>query len=67
MLAPLPQPPVEPVSPGNGEVTELVLLLPVQQVAVLDEAARRWGLTTGQVLRGLIREFLAHPTGRPPL
>ncbi len=64
-LAPLSEPAVEPAFAGDGEVTELALLLPARQLAALDEAARRWGLTVGQLLRGLVREFLAHSAGRP--
>ncbi len=59
MLASCPPPPAEPVLPEDSEVMEVVLLLPRSQAAALEEAARRWGLTTGQVLRGLIRKFLA--------
>jgi hypothetical protein len=40
-------------------VVELGLLLPGGQAAALEAAAHRCGLTTGQLLRRLLRDFLA--------
>jgi len=48
----------EPIASSDGDMAELVLLLPAREVDALEEAARQRGLTTGQVLRCLIREFL---------
>jgi hypothetical protein len=47
-----------------AEVTELPLLLPSGEASALEQAARRRGLTVGQMLRQLVREFL-HEAGRP--
>jgi hypothetical protein len=57
---------VEGVSRVDAEMAELVLLLPDAQVAALEQAARRRGLTAAQLARRLIREFLscAAPQGR---
>ncbi len=43
-----------------GEVVELSLLLPRWQAAELESAAQDRGLTTGQMVRQLIREFFDH-------
>jgi hypothetical protein len=43
----------------DGEVAEVVLLLPSGQAASLERAAHRRGLTVGQLIRCLIRECLA--------
>jgi hypothetical protein len=43
----------------DGEMMELVLLLPTGQAAALEHAARRQGLTSGQLTRRLIAAFLA--------
>ena len=48
--------------PPDGGVIELTLLLPSAQVTALERAARRKSLTLGQMVRRLIRDFLAHPT-----
>ena len=42
----------------DGDVLELVLLLPGHQVRALEDAAWRRGLTGGQLARRLIRGFL---------
>jgi hypothetical protein len=49
----------EPPTPLNGEITEMLLLLPTAQAAALERMARRHGLTSGQLARRLIGEFLA--------
>ncbi len=49
----------ELVSFPQEDVVELSLLLPSWQAEALATAADGQGLTTGQVLRGLIREFCA--------
>jgi hypothetical protein len=41
-----------------GEVVEILLLLPDWQVCALETAARCRGLTTGEMVRSLVREFL---------
>jgi hypothetical protein len=43
--------------PLDEEVTELSLLLPGWQVAALEAEAQSQGLTTGQMIRRLIRDF----------
>jgi hypothetical protein len=50
----------EPTSP-EGEVIEVPLLLPGWQVAALEAAARREGLTFAAAARRLIRDFLRRP------
>ena len=52
--------------PPDGEVIELALLLPPGQVTALERAARREGLTLGQMVRRLIHDFLARPTATLP-
>jgi hypothetical protein len=42
----------------DGEVAEMLLLLPTDQAARLEEAARRRGLTSAELTRRLIRGFL---------
>jgi hypothetical protein len=46
-------------------VAEVDLLLAVPQVAALERAARQRGLTTAQLLRWIIQDFLNQP-GKPP-
>ena len=43
----------------DQEVVELALLLPLWQAVELEAAARRRGMTTGQMLRRVIGEMLA--------
>jgi hypothetical protein len=45
--------------PSDQEVVELALLLPLWQAMELEAAARRRGMTTGQMLRRVIGEMLA--------
>jgi hypothetical protein len=42
----------------EGDVVELSLLLPGWQLGALEKASRRQGLTTGQMVRRLVQEFL---------
>ena len=42
----------------EAEVVELSVLLPAGDLAALEEAARRDGLTLGQVVRRLVRKFI---------
>jgi len=42
----------------TSEVEEISLLLPGWQLAVLDSAARDRGLTSGQLVRRLLRDFI---------
>jgi hypothetical protein len=49
-----------------GGVVEISLLLPDWQVFALETAASRRGLTTGEMVRSLVREFLnRRPAGGP--
>jgi hypothetical protein len=41
----------------EGDMIELPLCLPAWQAAALEEAAHSRGLTTGQMLRGIVQEF----------
>jgi hypothetical protein len=54
-----------PDAPGpfSEDITELSLLLPASQAAALERTAKARGLTTGEMLRGLIRDFLIHNPG----
>ena len=54
-----PGPPGGPISLDEAGVVELGLLLPRGQAAALEAAAHRRGLTAGQLLRCLLRDFLA--------
>lgn len=49
----------------DQEVVELPLLLPRWQAVELEAAARQRGMTTGQMLRRVIREALAAHAARP--
>lgn len=40
------------------DVAEVVLLLPARQAAALEREARRRGMTTGEMMRRLVRDFL---------
>jgi hypothetical protein len=42
----------------DEEMIELSLLIPSSQAAPLEQEARRQGLSAGELVRGLIREFL---------
>ena len=42
----------------ESEVVEIPLLLPGWQVSALETAAHRRGLTAGQMVRSLLREFI---------
>jgi hypothetical protein len=44
---------------SDSEVVELPLLLPRWQVAALEAAARRNGLTTGQLIRRMITDLVS--------
>jgi hypothetical protein len=43
---------------GRGGVLEVPLLLPDWQVAALETAAHERGLTAGEMVRALVRDFL---------
>jgi hypothetical protein len=53
-----PAPAAEGPAAPEGEVVEVPLLLPGWQVAALEAAARREGLTLAAAARRLIRDFL---------
>ncbi len=44
--------------PSFPEVLEISLLLPTWQVAALESAGRARGLTAGQMVRSVLRDFL---------
>jgi hypothetical protein len=46
----------------DEEMVELSLLIPSSQAALLEKEARRRGLSAGELVRGLIREFLLYQT-----
>jgi hypothetical protein len=45
---------------GPPDVTEISVLVPGWQLAALESAARMRGLTSGQLVRRLLRDFIAH-------
>jgi hypothetical protein len=55
-------------APGGdpGGVEEIALLMSTQQLASLERAAHLLGLTPGQLMRRLLRDFLAEPAGHGP-
>jgi hypothetical protein len=56
MVTPMPPYPAE-CSRSDQEVVELPLLLPRWQAEVLEAAANRRGMTTGQILRRVIGDL----------
>jgi hypothetical protein len=50
-----------PVLDSEGNVVEVEFLVGRRDCSVLEAAARRDGLTIGQLLRQLIRDFLLEP------
>lgn len=50
-----------PVGMYSDEVIELPLLLPEWQVAALEEAAQKRGMTVGQLLRRLFADLFPRP------
>ncbi|HEY7424571.1 MAG TPA: hypothetical protein VH682_10110 [Gemmataceae bacterium] len=50
----------------TGTVVEIPLLLESWLLAELESAARTSGMTTGTMVRRLIREFLYYSDGDPP-
>ncbi len=55
--------------PRSGhECVELSLLLPAEQWAALEQAARRQGMTVGHLLRRLVRDYISveEDLGSPP-
>jgi hypothetical protein len=51
------------VARQDQEVVELPLLLPRWQALELEAAARRRGMTTGQMIRRVLGEMLAEQSG----
>lgn len=47
----------EEYSPLYGDIVELAFLLPGSEAQALESAAHDQGLTTAQMLRGLVRQF----------
>jgi hypothetical protein len=54
--------------PSTGEVVEVPLLLSADQVSALEQAAHHRGLTTGEMVRRLLEDFITAPIGKgaPP-
>jgi hypothetical protein len=48
----------------DREMAELLVLVPAAEAAALERAAKQFNLTTGQLVRRLIRDFL--DPGLPP-
>ncbi len=46
------------------EVIEVPLLLSGREMSVLEQAAHQQGLTTGALLRGMLRDFVQQAVGR---
>jgi hypothetical protein len=53
-----PSPRGEMAEPALDEVTEVSFLLPEWQMALLESAAHDRGMTTAQVVRRLVRDFV---------
>jgi hypothetical protein len=49
----------EPFHPSVNGVVEVPLLLSVEQLSALEAAAHTRGLTTGEMLRQLLHDFVA--------
>ncbi len=56
-LHPLAETPPSDISRLDAEMVELALLLPSWQASALESAANDQGLTAGQMVRHLIRDF----------
>ncbi len=55
-----------PAAEGPPEVAEISLLLPGWQLAALESAAQARGLTSAQLVRRLLRDFIdRHDEGEP--
>jgi hypothetical protein len=52
-------------SSPESDIVEVPLLLPGWQVAALETAAHDRGLTAGEMVRTLLRDFLNEQTPRP--
>ena len=51
---------------ATSDVVEIPLLIPGWQMDALETAAHARGLTTGEMVRNLVREFITdHPPARP--
>jgi hypothetical protein len=50
----------------DREMAELLVLLPAAEAAALEEAAKARDLTTGQLVRRLIRDYLDPAVRRTP-
>ena len=53
-----------PFQPQIGEVVEVPLLLSMQQISDLEEAAHYRGLTTGEMVRQLLQDFIGNPSSK---
>lgn len=50
--------------PGpESDIVEVSLLLPVMQASILEQLAHERGLTAGEMVRTLIRDFVGHGKG----
>jgi hypothetical protein len=50
----------------DADLVEMTLLLPQEQVATLEEAAHDRGLTIGQMIRRLVRDFTSRQRFQAP-
>ena len=52
--------------PLDNDMVEMSLLLPTWQAEALEEAADHQGMTAGQMLRGVIRDFFTRLQSSEP-
>lgn len=58
---------VDSGSPVGGPIVEVTLLLEPWLLTALETTASEQGLTTGMMVRRLIRDFLYYSAGQPPV
>lgn len=51
----------------DTDILELTLLLPGRQLTILEAAAQRQGITSGQLLRQMIHDYLERAFAARPL
>jgi hypothetical protein len=54
---------LDAVLQGDDAIAELSLLLPSWEAKALERVASSHGLTVGQALRSMVRDFLSGPSG----
>jgi hypothetical protein len=47
-------------NPGSSEVVEIPLLLSIGQVSALERVAHQRGLTAGEMVRQVLRDFIVN-------